>query len=86
MIIGVILTTLFLILLPLALKGIDVEVKDYSTKAIFSRVWDIVKQWFNIKNIIRDAQQENKSSGNPYIEISPDTNNQVESSDTAYPL
>ena len=69
MIIGLILTVLFLAILPLALKWAGVELKDYSTRAIFSRVGDLIKKTFQIGNVIKESQTENQYRGSPYINI-----------------
>lgn len=71
MIIGIVLTALFLVILPLALKGVNVELKNYSTKTIFERLGTIIEQWFKIGKVVQEAQQENKYRGNPYIDSTP---------------
>ena len=69
MIIGLVLMVAFLIILPLALRGAGVEVKEYSTNAIFSRVGEIIQKSFQIGRVIKDSKIENKYRGDPYIDI-----------------
>lgn len=69
MIIGLVLMVLFLTILPLALKGAGVEVKEYSTKAIFTRVGEIIQKSFHIGTVIKDSQTGNQYRGDPYINI-----------------
>lgn len=69
MIIGLVLTVLFLTILPLALKGAGVELKNYSTKAIFSRVGELIQKTFQIGSVIKESQTDNQYRGNPYINI-----------------
>ncbi len=67
MIIWVVLTVLFLGILPFALKGVGVELKNYSTQSIFTRVGDVIKATFKVGTAIKDSQVNNQYRGDPYI-------------------
>jgi len=73
MIIGIVLSVLFLGILPFALKGVNIELKDYTTKAIFSRVGDILQQTFKVWTAVKNGQIENQYRGNQYINIDNST-------------
>ncbi|MEI6426057.1 MAG: hypothetical protein WCO66_01770 [Candidatus Absconditabacteria bacterium] len=73
MLIGVVLSVLFLSILPLALKGVNIELKDYSTKSIFSRVGEVVQKAFQIGTIVKEGQTDNQYRGQPYINIDNST-------------
>ena len=73
MIIWVVLTVLFLGILPFALKGVGVELKNYSTQSIFARVGDVIKTTFKVGNAFKDSQVNNQYRGDPYINTNDST-------------
>jgi len=86
MIIGIILTVLFLGILPFALKWVNIELKDYSTKAIFSRIGDIVQESFKVGTAVKNGDLNDKYRGDPYINIDKSTDTTPATSTSAYQL
>lgn len=86
MIIGIVLTVLFLGILPFALKWVNIELKDYSTKAIFSRIGDILQQSFKVGTAVKNGDLNNQYRGNPYINIDKSTDTTPATSTSAYQL
>ena len=86
MIIGIVLSALFLGILPFALKWVNIDIKDYSAKAIFSRVGELLQQSFKIWAAVKNWQLENQYRGNPYINIDNSTESPTNPSSSAYQL
>jgi len=80
MIIGVILTIVLLLLVPLVLKRMKVPKYDvYTPTNIFSRAGELVNGLFNLGNVIQKSQQNSQYNGQLYQNITP-------SSDTTQPI
>ena len=69
MIIGIFLTVALLFLFPLIFKWVWLEnYEKYSAKNIFAKAWEIISSIFDLKDIIKESQQQNKYNWQLYIE------------------
>lgn len=70
MIIGIFLTVALLFLFPLIFKWVWLEnYEKYSAKSIFSKAWEIISSLFDLKDIIRESQEQNKYNWQLYYDI-----------------
>lgn len=79
MIIGIILTIVLLFLVPVVLKWMRVPAYDvYTTKNVFSKVWDLIRWAFDLWDIIQQSQQNSEYRGDFYYKLdsSPQTSPQ----------
>jgi len=77
MIIGVILTILLLLFIPLILRRMKVPKYDvYTPKNVFSRAGELVNGLFNLGNLIQKSQQNSQYKGQTYDTINPSLNSQ----------
>jgi formate hydrogenlyase subunit 3/multisubunit Na+/H+ antiporter MnhD subunit len=61
MIMGIFLTVFFLFVFPLAFKRMWLEnYEEYSAKNIFNKAWELLEKTFQIKDIIKESQEENQ--------------------------
>ena len=74
MIIGVILTIVLLVLVPVVLRLMKVPKYDvYTPSNIFSRAGELVNGLFNLGNVIKQSQQNNEYRGNLYYDTNGTT-------------
>lgn len=77
MIIGIVLSILLLVLVPVVLKWMKVpEYDTYKAKNIFVRAGELTSWLFNLGNIIQQSQQNSEYRGEFYQDVTPwvDTN------------
>ncbi len=61
MIMGIFLTVFLLFVFPLAFKRMGLEnYEEYSAKNIFNKAWELLEKTFQIKDIIKESQEENQ--------------------------
>lgn len=69
MIIWIFLTVVLLFLFPLIFKWVWLENYDkYNAKNIFNKAWEIISHVFNIKDIIKESQEQSKYNWQLYYD------------------
>lgn len=88
MIIGVFLTLLLLIIVPVVLKWMKVpESSEYTAPKVFGRAGELVNWLFNLGNVIQKSQKTSEYKGQIYENIDSSTINTPEPiSSDAYDL
>lgn len=71
MIIGIFLTVFLLFFFPLIFKRIGLEnYENYSAKNIFNKAWKLLEKTLQIKDIIKDSQEQNQYRDQLYYDNS----------------
>jgi len=70
MIMWIFLTIMFLFVFPWIFKWVWLENADvYSPKNIFSKAWELISKTFQLKNIIRESQEQNQYRDQLYYDL-----------------
>ena len=69
MIMGIFFTVFLLFIFPLAFKRMWLEdYEEYSAKNIFNKAWELLEKTFQIKDIIKESQEENQYNDQLYYD------------------
>ena len=78
MIIGVILSILLLILVPVVLKRMKIpKYNEYTAPKVFSRAGELVNRVFNLGNVIKQSQKNSEYKGQLYQNIDSSSDSQL---------
>lgn len=70
MIMWIFLTVSFLFLFPLVFKRVWLDNADaYSAKNIFSKAWELLSKTFQLKDVIKESQEQNQYRGQLYYDV-----------------
>jgi len=59
-----------LFLFPLVFKRVWLDNADaYSAKNIFSKAWELLSKTFQLKDVIRESQEQNQYRGQLYYDV-----------------
>ena len=88
MIVGVILSLLLLLCIPVVLRSVNVPSYNYYTpKNIFVRAGDVINYLVNLGNVVKKSQDANQYQADPYYNPSPAAQqNPASTSTTDYQL
>ena len=79
MIMWIFLTVTFLFLFPLIFKRVWLDHAEvYTAKNIFNKAWEILSKTFQLKDVIRESQQQNQYRDQLYIDIDNQKNKYYE--------
>ena len=69
------LTIMFLLIFPFIFKKVWLDHAEvYTAKNIFSKAWELIKWAFQLKDVIRESQEQNQYRGQLYYDIDSNTN------------
>lgn len=75
MIMWIFLTIMFLLIFPFIFKKVWLDHAEvYTAKNIFSKAWELIKGAFQLKDVIRESQEQNQYRDQLYYDIDANTN------------
>jgi formate hydrogenlyase subunit 3/multisubunit Na+/H+ antiporter MnhD subunit len=79
MIMWIFLTVTFLFVFPLIFKWVWLDHSEvYTAKNIFNKAWEILSKTFQLKDVIRESQQQNQYRDQLYIDLDKQKNKYYE--------
>ena len=79
MIMWIFLTVTFLFVFPLIFKWVWLDnAEAYTAKNIFNKAWELLRKTFQLKDVIRESQQQNQYRDQLYIDIDNQKNKYYE--------
>jgi formate hydrogenlyase subunit 3/multisubunit Na+/H+ antiporter MnhD subunit len=79
MIMWIFLTVTFLFVFPLIFKWVWLDnAEAYTAKNIFNKAWELLSKTFQLKDVIRESQQQNQYRDQLYIDIDNQKNKYYE--------
>lgn len=79
MIMWIFLTVTFLFIFPLIFKWVWLDhAEAYTAKNIFNKAWELLSKTFQLKDVIKESQQQNQYRDQLYIDIDNQKNKYYE--------